>query len=57
MPDNEKARIQTRSQYPILGALPRQQWLRERAPVLLLHYIACLIAYITIFPTGNDFYI
>jgi hypothetical protein len=30
----------THSEYVILIAFPRQQWLRERAPMLRLYYIA-----------------
>ena len=33
----------THSQYIILIAFPRQQWLRERALVLRYTYIACLV--------------
>jgi hypothetical protein len=33
----------THSEYVILIALPRQQWLRERASVLRYTYIACLV--------------
>jgi hypothetical protein len=33
----------THSQYVILIAFPRQQWLRERALMLRLYYIACLV--------------
>jgi hypothetical protein len=33
----------TRSQYVILIAFPRQQWLRERASMLFYTYIACLV--------------
>jgi hypothetical protein len=33
----------THSEYAILTAFPRQQWLRERASVLRYAYIACLV--------------
>jgi hypothetical protein len=33
----------THSEYVILTAYPRQQWLRERASVLSYRYIACLV--------------
>jgi len=33
----------THSEYVILVAFPRQQWLRERASVLRYTYIACLV--------------
>jgi hypothetical protein len=35
----------THSEYVILNAFPRQQWLRERASVLRYTYIACLLCY------------
>jgi hypothetical protein len=35
----------THSQYIILIAFPRQQWLRERASVLCYAYIACLVSF------------
>ena len=31
------------SEYVILIAFPLQQWLRERASMLRLHYVACLV--------------
>jgi hypothetical protein len=34
----------TLSEYVMLTALPRQQWLRERAPILRYMYSACLVA-------------
>jgi hypothetical protein len=33
----------TLSEYVIFIAFPRQQWFRERAPVFLYTYIACLV--------------
>ena len=33
----------TRSEYVILIALPRQQWLRERVLISRYTYIACLV--------------
>ena len=33
----------THSEYVILIAFPRQQWLRERAPMLRYTYIASLV--------------
>jgi hypothetical protein len=33
----------THSEYVILIAFPRQQWLCERAPMLRYMYIACLV--------------
>jgi hypothetical protein len=33
----------THSEYVILIAFPRQQWLNERASVLRYTYIACLV--------------
>jgi hypothetical protein len=36
----------THSEYLILIALLRQQWLRERTSVLRYTYVACLIIYI-----------
>jgi hypothetical protein len=35
------------SEYVILIAFPRQQWLRERASLLRNTYIACLVIYLT----------
>jgi hypothetical protein len=35
--------IDTHSEYVILIAFPRQQWLRERASVLRYKYIACRV--------------
>jgi hypothetical protein len=35
--------IHTHSEYVIVIAFPRQQWLRERASILCLYAIACLI--------------
>ena len=34
---------ETRSEYVILVALPRQQWLRERSSMLRYKHIACLV--------------
>jgi hypothetical protein len=41
--------IDTHSEYVILIAFPRQQWLRQRAPMLYYTYIACLLIYIYIY--------
>jgi hypothetical protein len=42
-----KLRLQTRSEYLILVAFPRQQWLRERAPTLLYARITCVVTHCT----------
>jgi len=36
--------IDTPSEYAILVAFPRQQWLHKRAPTLRNAYIACLVS-------------
>jgi hypothetical protein len=41
----------THSEYVILIAFLRQQWLHERASILCLHYIACLIVHILLTST------
>ena len=38
-----RARAHTHSQYAILIAFPREQWLRERASMLRYTFIACLV--------------
>jgi hypothetical protein len=38
----------TYSEYVILSAFLLQQWLHERAPVLLCIYVACLVSYSTL---------
>jgi hypothetical protein len=35
----------THSQYIMLIAFPRQQWLRESTPMLRYTYIACLVTF------------
>jgi len=39
-------RVQAHTQKCVLIAFPRQQWLRERAPMLRYTYIACLVKYV-----------
>jgi hypothetical protein len=39
----------THSEYVILIAFPRQQWIHERATILRYTYIACLILYALVF--------
>ena len=47
----------THSEYVILIVFPLQQWLRERAPMLLYTYIACLVykyvIYLTMLPINH----
>jgi len=35
----------THSEYVILSAFPRQEWLRERASLLRYTYIGCIVKY------------
>jgi hypothetical protein len=45
----------THSEYLIPVALPRQQWLRERAPMFLYKYIACLVLFkLRYSPVGSN---
>jgi hypothetical protein len=41
----------THSEYVILIAFPRQQWLRERASILRYTYIACLVSLLSLLIT------
>ena len=45
---HERARVRTHQKYLILVASPRQQWSRERASVLRVTYIACLVAVLVV---------
>ena len=51
MPDNYGNHADTHSEYLILIAFPRQQWLRERASMLRLYvpYLSCCL--LLVFPT------
>jgi len=39
-------KVQAHTQKCVHFAFPRQQWLRERAPILFYTYIACLVKYV-----------